>query len=144
MLNTALNHERRTALDAAVIISDPNTRTKLSESLGHLGIRHHNYDAQQCRNRLPTAGLFCICARSLATLGVVPSPAVVVCCGIAVPDNVLSMVARAGISVIDSSSLSPKTLLQTLVNTLGDSTTHALGLKLYLASYPSFQRVPLN
>lgn len=127
MLNTALNHERRAALDAAVIISDPNTRTKLSESLRHLGIRHHNYDAQQCRNRLPTAGLYCICARNLATLGVVPSPAIVVCCGISVPYNVLSLVARAGILVVDGSSLPPMTSLQTLVNTLGDSTTYAVG-----------------
>lgn len=135
---------RRAALHAAVIISDPNARTKLSESLSKLGIRHHNYDAQQYYSRLPTAGLFCVCARTVAILGAVPSPAIVVCCGMAVPDNVVSLVSRAGTQVMNASSLSPKTLLQAIVNTVDDSTPCELALKLYLTSHPCFQRVPIE
>ena len=139
---TAPDPIRQTALDAAVVISDPNARTKLSKSLGRLGICHHNYDAQQCRSRLPTAGLFCICARTVAILGTVPSPAIVVCCGMSVPDAVVSLVARAGSPVIDASNLSPRTLLQAIVNIGNDSTPCELALKQYLASHPCFQRVP--
>ena len=168
MRNTALNHKRRVstaadkgqrwcterthkagayplrraALDAAVMISDPNAQTKLSKSLGKLGIRHHNYDAQQCRSRLPTAGLFCVCARTVAILSTVPSPAIVVCCGVSVPDAVVSLIARAGTPVIDTSDLSPASLLRAIVNVSDDSTPCATALKLYLASHPCFQRVP--
>ena len=135
---------RRTALDAAVIISDPNARTKLSKSLGRLGIRHHNYDAQQCRSLLPTARLYCVCTRTVAIFGTVPSPAIVVCCGVSVPDAVVSLVARAGSQVIDASSLSPRTLLQAIVNTVDDNTPCELALKLHLASHHRFQRVPVE
>ena len=135
---------RSVRLDVAVIVFDPHARRRLSESLRRLGIRHHDYDAQQCRSRLPKASLYCVCARTIATLGVVPSPAIVVCCGMAVTDTVVSLVAHAGSPVIDASSLSPATLLQAIVNTADDRTPCALALKLYLASHPGFQRVPIE
>ena len=135
---------RRAAPDAAVIISDPNARTRLSKSLGRLGIRHHNYETQQCRHHLPTAGLYCVCTRTVAILGTVPTPALVVCCGVSVPDAVVALVARTGSPVIDASNLSPASLLQAIVNISDDSTPCATALKLYLASHPSFQRVPIK
>ena len=131
-----------TALDAAVIVSDPNARRQLRELLRRIGVRHHTYDAERFRHGTPPAGLYCLCMRAIATLGTVPLPALAVCCGATVSDSVVSLVAEATVQPVDISDLTEEGLLQAIVNATDSQVPNLLGLKLHLASHPGFRLVP--
>ena len=73
-----------------------------------------------------------------------PVPAIVVCCGASIPDNVVSVVARAGVPTIDIRNLTEETLLQALVGATSNGPASPLALQLHLTSHPRFLLVPMS
>ena len=134
---------RSDPLLAVVGASDLYVRRRLSKCLTHVGIPHRVYESRQLQIRVPSGSLYCLCTRTVALLGVLPLPAIVVCCGVSVPDDVVAIVARASVPTIDISNLTAETLLQAIVDATSGCPRSPIAVKLHLTSHPGFQRVPV-
>lgn len=129
---------------AVVAAFDSYVRRRLSKYLTLLGITNRVYESSQLQIRVPRGSLYCLCTRTVALLDLLSVPAIVVCRGASIPDNVVAVVARAGVPTIDIRNLTAETLLRAMVGATSQGPAGPLAVKLHLASHPQFQFVPVQ